>query len=424
MDVRVRAWRLPVLGPPPLRARPPIWLLVMITISGTMAMHMFVPALPFAARGLSTSVGEMQMTISLYILGLASGQLLYGPLSDVMGRRPVLIAGLVLYALAGLAAALAPNLHLLLGARLAQGLGGCAGLALGRAIVRDTAQADAAVRQLALMNLMMMVGPGLAPIVGGMVATTMGWRAVFWVLAAVGLLTVWLTWRLLPETGGGGGQKGAVPAGASSFPGMLLHGYGGLLSSARFVGYAVGGGCTTTAIYAFIAAAPFIFITELHRAAGEVGFYLGFMIVGMSVGNALTGRLIRRVPMERLLLTGNLICLASAVFMLAIVLAGALTLYGILGAMLVLTCGAGMASPAALTKAISVDPGRIGSAAGLYGCAQMMIGALCTTLAAVGGDPALSAAMVLAGAALVGQFAFWVAMARERAEARAPLAAD
>src|SRR5690606_39764623 len=122
--------------------------------------------------------------------------------SDVCSSDlPVLIAGLILYAVAGLAAALAPDLHLLLGARLLQGLGGCAGLALGRAIVRDTAQADTAVRQLALMNLMMMVGPGLAPIVGGAVATSMGWRAIFWLLAAVGLLTVWLTWRLLPETG-------------------------------------------------------------------------------------------------------------------------------------------------------------------------------------------------------------------------------
>ncbi|MER1966358.1 MFS transporter [Castellaniella sp. GW247-6E4] len=449
MGVRARAWRLLALGPPPLRSRPPIWLLVMITISGTMAMHMFVPALPFAARGLATGVGEMQMTISLYILGLASGQLLYGPLSDALGRRPVLIAGLILYALAGLAAALAPNLHLLLGARLAQGLGGCAGLALGRAIVRDTAQADTAVRQLALMNLMIMIGPGLAPIVGGAIATSMSWRAIFWLLSALGLLTVWLTWRLLPETGGArsrqqaagaawgpsfpagppqgksgplGGQQAAGAAWGLHFFWVLLSSYRDLLSSVKFAGFAVGGGCTTTAIYAFIAAAPFIFIDELHRTAGEVGLFLGFMIVGMSVGNALTGRLIRRVPMERLMLTGNMICLVSAGALLTVVLAEGLTLYGILGIMLVFTCGAGMASPAALTKAISVDPARIGSAAGLYGCAQMTIGALCTTLAAVGGDPALSAAVVLVGAALLGQIAFWVALVRERAEAAAQAA--
>src|SRR5690606_12256311 len=147
--------------------------------------------------------------------------------------------------------------------------------------------------------------------------------------------------------------------GLSFGAGVLLRSYGELLSSVKFAGFALGGSCTTTAIYAFIVAAPFIFTNELHRSAREVGFYLGFLIVGMSAGNALTGRLIRRIPMERLMLAGNMICLVSAGFLLAIVLGGVLSLYGILGAMLVFTCGAGMASPAALTKAISVDPSHI-----------------------------------------------------------------
>ena len=125
---------------------PPMWLLVLITISGTMAMHMFVPALPDAARALGTTAGQMQMAVSIYIIGLAAGQLGYGPLSDALGRRPMLITGLALYALGSVAAAVAPNLGTLLAARLLQALGGCAGLALGRAIVRVTTQAEAAIR--------------------------------------------------------------------------------------------------------------------------------------------------------------------------------------------------------------------------------------------------------------------------------------
>src|SRR3954463_15115575 len=109
---------------------PPMWLLVLITISGTMAMHMFVPALPDAARALATTAGEMQMAISIYIIGLAAGQLCYGPLSDALGRRPLLMIGLGLYAAGSIAAAFAPNLGTLLAARLVQALGGCAGLAL------------------------------------------------------------------------------------------------------------------------------------------------------------------------------------------------------------------------------------------------------------------------------------------------------
>ena len=126
----------------------PLWLLTLITFSGTLAMHIFVPALPEAAHALNASMGSMQLTMSVYILGLAFGQLAYGPLSDRFGRRPVLMAGLVLYAAAGLAAALVPDVHSLIIARLLQALGGCAGLVIGRAIVRDTALPQEAARRI------------------------------------------------------------------------------------------------------------------------------------------------------------------------------------------------------------------------------------------------------------------------------------
>ncbi|MFS2055590.1 MFS transporter, partial [Variovorax sp. CT11-76] len=133
-------------------AHAPLWLLALVTFSGTLAMHIFVPALPIAARSLGAGIGEMQMTVSLYIFGLAVGQLVYGPLADRFGRRPVLLAGLSLYTAAGLAAALAPEVHALITARLFQAMGGCAGLVLGRSIVRDTAEPQEATRRLALMN--------------------------------------------------------------------------------------------------------------------------------------------------------------------------------------------------------------------------------------------------------------------------------
>lgn len=389
------------------RSRPPIWLLVMITISGTMAMHMFVPALPVAGRSLGASAGEMQMTISLYIFGLASGQLLYGPLSDAWGRRPVLLAGLMLYSAAGLCAALAPNIEILLAARLVEGLGGCAGLALGRAIVRDTTVSDAAVRQLALMNLMMMVGPGLGPVVGGLFAIHLGWRAIFWLLGTLGVLTVWLSWRLLPET---------VTQASSFGVRVLISNYRALLGSPKFVGFSLGGAFTTTPIFAFIAAAPYLITIELHQTADAVGLFLGAMVSGMVAGNAITGRLIRRVSIDRLMLTGNFICMASAALLVGTFVSDALTLGGTFTLMLFFTCGSGMASPAALTKSISVDLQHVGAAAGLYGCGQMVVGGLCTMLAAIGQNPGWSAALVLLGAALLGQLAFWMGLSVQRRE--------
>src|SRR5471032_975798 len=159
-----------------MKRQAPLWLLTLITFSGTLAMHIFVPALPEAAQELGATVGEMQLTMSVYIAGLAVGQLAYGPLSDRFGRRPMLIVGLVVYAVTGIAASFAPDVHALIAARLFQALGGCAGLVIGRAIVRDTGTAIEAGRRLALINLMVAIGPGTAPLVGGLLTTFFGWR--------------------------------------------------------------------------------------------------------------------------------------------------------------------------------------------------------------------------------------------------------
>ncbi len=387
---------------------PPLWLLALITLSGTLAMHMFVPALPRAARELGASAGAMQGTVSLYILGLAVGQLAYGPLSDRYGRRPLLVAGLALYTAAGLAAAVAPGVRMLLAARLVQALGGCAGLALGRAMVRDTAAPQDAARRLALLNLMVTLGPGLAPLIGGALSETYGWRSIFVALCALGAANIWLTLRRLPETG----QRRAGISAAS-----LAREYGRLLRSPVFLGYAVGGGCSTTAMYAFFAVAPFVFVDELHRSPHEVGVYLALLVAGVSLGSILASRLVARFPIERLLAWASGAAVLAAFVLLGIVGGGALSVPLLLGPMFVFTVGVGLASPMALTKAVGVNPKVIGSAAGLYGSAQMAIGALCITLAGLGHDPALAAASVLAGAGVVGQAAFWIA-ARAEGNAR------
>ena len=387
-----------------------------LTFSGTLGMHIFVPALPIAATDLGAGAAAMQMTVSLYIFGLALGQLVYGPLSDRFGRRPMLMAGLALYTAAGLAAALAPSANALVAARLLQAFGGCAGLVLGRAIVRDTAAPREAARRLALMNLMVTVGPGVAPLVGGALAAATGWRSIFYLLAALGVANLLFAWRLLPETG---------PSGANVKASRLARDYWGLLRSPVFLGYAIGGGCATTSLYAFIAAAPFIFVGQLHRPAGEVGAYLAILISGVWLGSILTSRLIVRIALGRLLVGANALGILASCVLLGGVLAGHLSVALAIGSMFVFTIGVGIAAPAALTQAISVNPRVIGSASGLYGFTQMAVGAFCTALAGFGQDAALSAALVLAAASLIGQAAFWVALRwRTMGEAAAPIAPE
>jgi DHA1 family bicyclomycin/chloramphenicol resistance-like MFS transporter len=161
----------------------PLWLLTLITLSGTIAMHIFVPALPEAARDLGASIGAMQLTMSVYFFGLAVGQLAYGPLADRFGRRPVLMAGLAIYTVTGIWAFFASSVEMLIVVRLLQALGGCSGMVIGRAIVRDTSLPTESARRLAVMNLMVAVGPGIAPLLGGAMTTGFGWRSIFVLLA-------------------------------------------------------------------------------------------------------------------------------------------------------------------------------------------------------------------------------------------------
>lgn len=379
----------------------PLWLLACITIVGTLAMHMFIPALPDAARGFGVGPGQMQQTITVYILGMALGQLIYGPLSDSLGRRPMLLAGLALYTLASTAAFVAPSAPWLIGARLFQALGGCAGLALGRAIARDTATPETAVGTLALLNLIMMAGPGVAPTIGSLVDAAWGWRAIFALLAILGLLTAMSVWRMLPETG--------RPTGQLHWR-TVLGDYRRLLGTPQFLGFAIGGGCATTSIYAFLAAAPFIFIEQLHATKPQVGLYLGILMAGMAVGNALARQLIKRWPLEKLMLGGNLLSIACAALLLALALLGQLGVAGVVGLMVLFSLGSGMTSPAALSKALGVHADLTGSAAGVYGCTQMVVGGLCTLGASLGGNPALSAFAVLFIAGSIGQLGFRAAL--------------
>jgi DHA1 family bicyclomycin/chloramphenicol resistance-like MFS transporter len=229
----------------------------------------------------------------------------------------------------------------LIAARVLQALGGCAGLLLGRTIVSDTAAPEETVRRMALMNLLITVGPAVAPLLGAAIAPWLGWRAI--------------------------------------------------------------GGCATTATYAYVTAAPFIVVRQLQRPAHEVGIYLTLVIAGLWFGSATAARLAGRVPADRLLLGGQALSVVSSLALLAVVWTGGLSPASLAATVGLFALGAGVASPGAIAQALSVDPRVAGSATGLYGCTQMAVGATCSALVVLGTNRALSTALVLAGASLVGQ---------------------
>jgi DHA1 family bicyclomycin/chloramphenicol resistance-like MFS transporter len=381
----------------------PLWLLVMVSFTGTVAMHMFVPALGSVAHDLGASVPAVQSTITLYIVGLALGQLVYGPVSDQIGRRPALLFGLALFVVAGVVCMAATSVGTLVAARFTQALGGCAGLLLSRAIVRDVSSAGETMHRLATMQLITMVGPGLAPLIGGMIATTLGWRWIFALFIALGAVGLVAAWRLLPET-----RAPRAPGSTRS----LRADYALLVRSPAFIGCVIGGGCSTSALYAFIVAAPFLFGERFGQPVVMVGVDLFVLILGVCVGNLISVRLAARAGLTRVMLIANGLSLAASAALAAQLALGFATALGVMASMFVYFASAGLCSPAVVTKAMSIRRSVAGSASGIYGFGQMVIGAVCTAAVGLGHDHGLMAAGVLLVAAVIAQVSFQVVRAR------------
>lgn len=361
--------------PVPSPAGASLPLLVGVTMTGTLAMHIFVPALPNAASDLNATPFQAQLTITLFLVGLAGGQLLYGPLSDRFGRRPTIMASLAIYLVGFLLAIPAQSIAFLIVARLLQSLGACGSLVIGRAMVRDVSSGEDATRQLAVLTMAMSMTPALAPAVGGFINAWFGWRAIFAVLALlVGalLLVVVLT---LPET-----NRNPV-----ALPGIraVASGYGRLLRSAKFRNYTIAGSCGGTSLYAFLAVAPFLLIDVLHRSSEEVGLYCLLVTLGLLVGAGIARQTAGRLDIRKAARLGNAVCLVSALALLAIDLSGQLSVPGLLLPLFVYAVGVGVLGPNTVAGLMNVHPEAAGSASSLYGFCAMSFGAAFTLPVAI-----------------------------------------
>jgi MFS transporter, DHA1 family, multidrug resistance protein len=380
--------------------RAPFSLLVAVTATGTLAMHILVPVLPLAATDLGVSRGVIQQTITFYLFGIAAGQLLYGPISDRFGRRPVLIGALALYVAAGAVAGWAATIGGLLIARVLQAVGGCGGLVLGRAIVRDSAGPGDATSRMALLTMVQSLAPGVGPAIGGFLGAWFGWRSIFFLLVALGIVTFIGVVLLLPETAKQHRSR------------RMLGSYLRLLGSRRFCGYMFGGALTSTTFFAYLTASPFIFTHLLHRPASEVGLYYLIVMVGVPIGSFSASQLAARVRLDLLLRTTSALAVIGAMLFFAVAVSGKLTVLTVLAPMILFSIGVGAASPVAITAAISIEPQMIGAASGLYGFMQMANGAFSTlAVGMIPANPAIAAASVLFVGLLLGQCFFRFAIA-------------
>ena len=345
-----------------------ITLLIAITALAPVSLQIFIPALPAIQSSFESDTGVTQLVLSLSILANAVATLLYGPLSDRFGRRPVVLVGFFIFMFGSVLCAVAPSISLLIVARIIQSAGAAAGMVLARAIVRDLYDREQAASVIAYLTMAMVVAPMLAPTLGALLIDSFDWRAIFVAMALIGAVLTWQVWSRLVETHVGHATK-------SIWRGF---GQGGLklLRRPEFVAYTLQSSFAISTFFAFISGAPYFMIDMLGRSATEYG--LLFMVVssGFMLGNFTTARLGRRFGIDRFIQMGSLLALCGATCALSLMLAGYWTPTALFGPMIVIAFANGLSIANAQAGAVSVEPDLAGTASGIAGFAQMFTAAM------------------------------------------------
>ncbi|MEX2128314.1 MAG: Bcr/CflA family multidrug efflux MFS transporter [Xanthobacteraceae bacterium] len=346
-----------------------ILILGSLTAFGPLSVDMYLPSFPTLARELNTAAASVQATLSAYLAGLAVAQAFYGPISDRYGRRGPLLVGLVLYVAASIACALAPNIESLWLARLAQSVGGCAGLVIARAAVRDLYSGAEAARFFSLLMLVLGTAPIVGPLLGAQLLVHFGWRAIFWTLALLAMAALVAVALGLPET---------LPPQRRARGGVLqaLASYRELLRDRRFLAPTLAGDLVFAGLFAFIAGGPFVFI-ELHGLRPET-FALLFSAnaLGLMLASQINARLVGRYGPARMLTASLLVYFVAAIALLVAALTDFGGIFGIIVPLFVLISIVGMAPANALALAQEHYPHAAGSATALFGMFQFGIGAI------------------------------------------------
>lgn len=386
--------------------RPPIWLLMMATIASQLALTIYLPALPGIAGYFNVPYGTAQLTLSVYLFAFAFAQLAVGPLSDRIGRRPVLLGSLAIFVVASVLCALSVSVEMLIGARLLQACGACGGVVLGRAIVRDSRSTQEAPKAMGYMASSMALAPALAPLLGGQMLVLFDWRASFWLTAAVGLTVLVLAWLMLAETAPR--QKTA-----SSWLRGLLEGFAIVIRSRRFVGLMIAATSASSAFNIFFSGGPILLINVMGVSAALFGWFTLAWAGNFVIGSLLQSRLHPYIRSINLIAVGQLVLVAGALGMVITALAGYVAPLALIVPLIIMGLGNGLNMPNAMANALAAVPANhVGAASALMGFVQMLAAAALTVL--MGYVPHESQFNIGLAIALVGLagFAGWAMLVR------------
>lgn len=352
------------------RSAPHITTLILLAGLAALAMNIFLPSLPGMTEYFHTDYRLLQLSVALYLGVNAVLQLFVGPISDRLGRRPVILAGIVVFLLATLGCALSTNAYVFLTFRMMQAAI-VAAMVLSRAIVRDMVPDEEAASMIGYVTMGMAVVPMIGPAIGGMLDAAFGWHANFWLLLILGLLVFWLTWADLGET---------APRSGQTFREQVRE-YPALFASPRFWGYALASGLSSGSFFAYLGGGPFVGDQVFGLPPEKLGIYFGAPAIGYMLGNFISGRFSVRIGINRMVFWGTIVNALGIGLNLWLFYAGLGTAISFFGLMTLMGLGNGMTIPNATAGALSVRPHLAGTASGLAGALMIAIGAALSALA-------------------------------------------
>ena len=348
-------------------------LLALLSAFTPLSIDMYLPALPVITVDLHGTAGDIQLTLSAFMIAFGLGQIFYGPAGDRFGRRPVILGGLCVYVLTSIGCAFAGEAMQLVLLRLFQGLAACGGVVLARTMVRDLAEREHAARAMSLMMACTSIAPMLAPLIGGQVLWFLGWRAIFWVLAGIGLMALVMSYFRLPETLR---PEYRQPLVLSS----ILRRFGELVRHRAFMGYAFTTSFMFSALLSFLSGSPFVFIERYGIAPRNYGLIFGGMVVFMTIGSLLNARFVRHLGSGKILRYAVIVPLLCGIA--SLVLGQIEARYGTIGMWPIVACFApqiatiSLIGPNSMALALQRYPHMAGTASSLMGVMQFGIGSL------------------------------------------------
>lgn len=371
-------------------------LLAMLTGVGPLAVDMYLPSWPDMARLLEATPAQVQLTISVYLVGFGLGQLVYGPLSDRHGRKPVLLGATALFVLASVICAIAPTIEVLILARFLQAIGGAGMMVLPRAIARDLHEGIYVAREMSRMAAVMALTPVIAPVAGGILQTAFGWRSNFVCLAAFGAVSLAMVWWLLPES-----LKARAPEPVSV--GAMLRVFGGFLQNGNFLSHLAIGVCAFIGLFAWISSAGFVMQDVYGLSPFSFGMAFAVGSCGYLVGTFLGSHLVTRLGIDHTIGIGAAAFAMGGAGAIAALTLGLTSATSMVLPVSLYLAGLGLAFPLTQAGALLPFPQRAGAASSMVGFVQQSSGAI--TGAVIGQMLGHSAWPLAAGLGIAGALA-------------------